>query len=270
MTAVAWLLAAVAAVSAPIGLKKAKAIASERDKATATANCVRQAGELQLAEVRTATASGLDDYPLYYVFNRSSDAGFIIVAGDDRMKQVLAEVDHGTFDSDADNPGFRWWLDAVAESAERIAQSDDESLLYTQSELTSSVEPLITTTWGQDKPYNNQCPEIDGTHCVTGCVATAMAQIFKYLKYPKTVNGGEISYDYTINYSDGTTRKMDIGGDLSEFSFDYELMNNSYKTDDTGDAADEVAELMYACGLASNMHYNTNESSSYIKYKVLT
>ena len=49
----------------------------------------------------------------------------------------------------------------------------------------TSVTPLITTEWGQTSPYNDMCPEYaTGKRCKTSCVATAMAQIMRYHKYP--------------------------------------------------------------------------------------
>ena len=52
------------------------------------------------------------------------------------------------------------------------------------------VEPLIKTKWGQDYPYNEQCPLIaSNIHQPTGCVATAMSQLMYYHQYPKTGRG---------------------------------------------------------------------------------
>lgn len=40
------------------------------------------------------------------------------------------------------------------------------------------IPPLMTTTWDQLDPYNQNCPDFFGYgKCVTGCVATAMAQV---------------------------------------------------------------------------------------------
>lgn len=45
--------------------------------------------------------------------------------------------------------------------------------------------PLLRTLWGQGRGYNNQCPHLsctagNGPNALTGCVATAMAQIIRY------------------------------------------------------------------------------------------
>ena len=52
------------------------------------------------------------------------------------------------------------------------------------------LSPLIKTKWGQDYPYNLQCPLIaSNIHQLTGCVATAMSQLMYYHQYPKTGRG---------------------------------------------------------------------------------
>ena len=50
-----------------------------------------------------------------------------------------------------------------------------------------AVSPLLgNIAWNQTKPFNNMCPIYDGKNrAVTGCVATAMAQMMAYYKHPK-------------------------------------------------------------------------------------
>ena len=101
------------------------------------------------------------------------------------------------------------------------------------------VPALMTTTWGQYAPYYNATPIKDGVHCYTGCVATALAQIVNFYKYPE-------------KYEDGT-------------AIDYTSMLDSY-----GDAgsytdaqANAVAQLMAKCGEAVNMTYGAYGSYTY-------
>lgn len=270
LTAFLWLCAMLGAYAGPVSLEQAKAIAGRCGKRIDGVRRAQQAGEMQLAQVRKIQSDGAyEGLPLYYVFNRPQGGGFVIVSGDDRMRPVIAESDSGAFDAETTNPGLRWWLDAVAQSVEKITGSEEESPRYVRRAQVSTVEPLIKTQWGQNAPFNNKCPELNGTHCVTGCVATAMAQMCYFYGYPSSAKG-EVSYSYTINFSDGTSKKMELSGDLSTFSFDYTKMKTNYDENETGEAADEVAELMYACGLASEMLYTTSTSGSNVKYKVLT
>lgn len=264
------LCVSLTATAGPIGLQQAKAIAKKCAKSANGPLHAPQSAEMQLVQIRTATApvGKTTDYPLYYVFDRPGGDGYIIVAGDDRMRGVIAESDHGNFDTATSNPGLRWWLDAVAETAERIARSDDDAPRYTQSAVSSQVEPLIQTQWGQNAPYNLLCPTVDGWQCVTGCVATAMSQVFYYLQYPSKATG-EVSYSYNLILN-GKKHEMNLSANLSDYSFDYSKMLLSYSSDDTSEAAQEVAKLMYACGIASEMYYSPVSSGSNVKYSVLT
>jgi len=72
------------------------------------------------------------------------------------------------------------------------------------------VEPLLTTKWDQDFSYNYYCPDDPagpGGHAYAGCVATAMAQIGYYWRWPDH-GQGYTSYipashpEYGIQYAD--------------------------------------------------------------------
>jgi hypothetical protein len=55
-----------------------------------------------------------------------------------------------------------------------------------------SMSLLLTCTWDQNSPYNDQCPELTPNkdeHTLVGCVATALSQIMYYWKWPKTGAG---------------------------------------------------------------------------------
>jgi hypothetical protein len=62
-----------------------------------------------------------------------------------------------------------------------------------------SMSLALTTKWGQNDPYKRQCPQLptSGFNCSVGCVATAMAQIMNYWKWPPSGNGSETwFYEY--------------------------------------------------------------------------
>ena len=123
--------------------------------------------------------------------------------------------------------------------------------------LPDSVGPLLTTTWGQGQYYNALCPEDangeDG-HVPTGCVATAMAQIIHYWGQKEEIKTRGIhSYDsqygnLTVNY-DST-------------SYDFANMPDVLTAESTPEQINAVAKLMYECGVAVNMLYNTGASAS--------
>ena len=72
---------------------------------------------------------------------------------------------------------------------------------------------LLTTQWGQEAPFNNLCPiATDGSgRCLTGCAATATAQVFYYHKGPKNGMGSQ-----TIYYPYGMTSGVAISVDFEK------------------------------------------------------
>jgi len=86
----------------------------------------------------------------------------------------------------------------------------------TSRETKKTVGPLLTSQWRQDAPYNTLIPIVDpltGEHALVGCVATAIAQIMNYHKWPKKGKGKHpnmqhsnltIDFDTTYNWTNMT------------------------------------------------------------------
>ncbi|MDE6795514.1 MAG: C10 family peptidase, partial [Muribaculaceae bacterium] len=197
-----------------------------------------------------------------YVFNKG-ETGFIVVSADDRMPALLGYSDNGAFDLATAPPGLKWWLGQYTKEAVYFLKNEDKytatrSFGSTRTSRTA-IAPLVKTQWNQRAPYNDECPDLNGNRCVTGCVATAMAQVMKYHNYP--TNGiGEHSYTYK-----GTTYSFNYGGT----TFDWTNMLNSYDDNATQAQNEAVAMLMYACGVGVNMGYGVGESGAsdiYVAY----
>jgi hypothetical protein len=99
----------------------------------------------------------------------------------------------------------------------------------------------LTCRWHQDSPYNAQCPTKNGVRCPVGCVATAMAQIMYYWKWP---HRGEGSAD-DINFGNTT--------------YNWRIIQDSHPTTTPGGDA-EVAKLCHHVGVAVGMDYGTRGS----------
>lgn len=121
-----------------------------------------------------------------------------------------------------------------------------------------SVAPLMTTAWGQDAPYNNLCPEYaPGRHCKTSCVATAMAQVMRYHRYPARGIGKK-----SIQWKYGSLSET-LTADFAATEYQWDLMLDSYTGQYTDAQADAVATIMYQCGIAADVEY-TPASGAYI------
>ena len=91
-----------------------------------------------------------------------------------------------------------------------------------------------------------------GGRSVTGCVATAMAQILYYWKYPRTGK-------YTHAYSWGGT-VLEVN--FAEAYYDYDLMVDELTNSSTQEQINAVALLSYHCGVSVDMNYSSNTSGA--------
>lgn len=209
--------------------------------------------------------------PAFYIVNVDGGA-FVLVSADDIAHQVLGYSLSSTWpvskDGSVELPehikGFFDDLAAQMEtaieaepiSATGVYKANLRSAAPTRSpSLPDSVGPLLTTTWDQGQYYNSLCPEDangPGGHAQTGCVATAMAQIIKYWSDPTPGRG---THSYSTNFGTLTVN-------YAEASYDYASMPDVLNENSTQAQINAVSQLIYHCGVATNMEYSPSESSA--------
>ena len=189
---------ALTSIAAPRSLSQAKAIAAKF--AAQKGGYAKKAARRALTCARASEA----DRP-YYVFNQGDNQGFTIVSADDVLPEIVGYADTGAFDDGNMPEGLAAFMDAYRKTATAILAGDKDAT-DNMNKLTAirsagkatAVSPLLgSMAWNQSEPYNNQCPLWNGTdRAVTGCVATAMAQVMAYYKYPATLQADIPSYKY--------------------------------------------------------------------------
>ena len=193
------------------------------------------------------------DEAAFYVFNTSTtDGGFVIVSADDRIADILAYTDGPAFDEANMNPNMRWWMDATAQ---RVAHADTDHIHpVSATHPNTPVAPLLgDIEWGQTAPYNLLCP-MEGEHrTVTGCVATAAAQIMRYWRWPLQGTGSH-SYQWQ-----GQMLTADFGATF----YDWDNMPANYDLYETDEEEEAVSTLLYQLGVAVNMNYSYDGSGSF-------
>lgn len=190
----------------------------------------------------------------YYVFN-IQDGGFVIAAADDQVPAVLGYTDNGSFDADDIPDNMRGYLEGMAAEIQAIRQGLGSGVTNNSSDR-QAIAPMVTTKWRQGAPFYYQCPTIGSSYCVSGCVATAMAQVMKYHEWPKEKCEQIPSY-----------RSSDAVGTLAALPgvvFDWSNMKDTYSTStaSTDVSAQAVAQLIRYCGQSVAMKYNTGSSSA--------
>ena len=200
--------------------------------------------------------------PAFYVFNRGTDGGFVIVSAESRTHTILGYANSGHFDEATMPSNMRTWLDGYKEAinyASTLPERTNPQRAKRAPKTYTPVAPLCSTQWGQDEPYNLQCPTDNGQLCVTGCVATAAAQIMKYHNYP-TKGKGTHSYYWRDT--------VQLTANFGSTTYNWSQMLNTYSSSATTAQKNAVATLMLHCGIACDMLYGTGTSSAYTPYMI--
>ena len=251
-------------MTALVAIAPMVSLASPIDALTARETASRFLGESGVGSRMKAPASPVDlrlvyqepseVSPLvadYFVFD--TGGGFVIVSGDDRAEAVLAYGD-ATLDMNDLPCNLQWMLDHYKQQMEWLFNHEGAQVGRMAPAPSTVIAPLLHCTWSQGTPYNDLCPINKGAHCVTGCIATAMAQVMYYWKYPDELPDLPA---YVAHFNNIYVPA------LPGTHLDWDNMLDAYGympyTQEQGEA---VATLMRYCGQATNMEYGTDGSGS--------
>lgn len=206
------------------------------------------------------TKSASNGEATLYVFDRSDSNGYFIVSADDSIIPLLGYTDNGNFDTQNVPPALEYWLNEYSRQISFVKSGLLNTIPYetaTDNALPQwePIAPMVKTLWDQGDPYYNECPEIKGRKCYTGCVATSMAQAMNYFKYPEVGQG-------SIKYTPKTINKP-LRLDFSKTAFDWDNMLDTYLPGQyTEEQANAVSYLMKACGYSVQMSYDVTMSGA--------
>ena len=239
----ALLAATVAATARPVGMERARRLVEEHFFSPAL--CVSP-----------------DVWTELYVFAPAEGTGFVIVSADDCTRPVLGYSYVTSFAIDDMPPHVAGWIEGYRHEIADLRKagatpSPAVQAMWQQpkSGRLEAVEPMMTTTWNQSPWYNAECPwsATDSAHAVTGCVATATAQVMKYWNHPAKGHG---QHGYNC---------QDFG--WQQVSYDtlylWDSMPDALTWTSTPTEVHAVAQLMYHVGVAVNMGYGVHSSGAY-------
>ena len=265
------LLMPMVVMAGPRSFQQAKAIAEKQaallgvtidQKAMTKARKQGSKGEITLSQES------------YYVFPNANSKGFTIVSGDDRLPEIVGYSSQGSYDENNLPEGFVSFMKAYQNLYNKVNLGDAEALKNlaeikawrnkknASAASTSAVAPLLgNIEWDQTSPYNNMCPRYDSVHvAATGCVATAMAQVMAYYKYPKQLKADIPGY---VNRWNGIPMEIPtITREEGVYDWDNMLPKYNKEANATQQQKDAVAKLMYHCGAAVQMNYGPESAAS--------
>ena len=261
------LLAVIGSLMAgPVDQQKAQKLGAKFLSTTAVSE---KTADIQLQLVSAAIDRNAIDY---YVFNVTDGEGFVIVAGDDRVKPILAYSTTGQYDPSNVSEGFAFTLSAFREEIQYVREHNLSATPDITAEWKSVaengslnrgrytrvvVEPLCQTLWHQNFPWNSQCPEDpegNGGHVYAGCVATAMGQVMKFWEWPAQGTGS-----HTYNPQGYAQQSANFG----ETEYHFELMPLVLDSTSTEEEYFETAQFLHHLGISVDMQYSGNGSGAY-------
>lgn len=182
------------------------------------------------------------------------EGGFGVIAKNTEH-ETLWGYSSAPFDVNNPAPSFLALIaninDCMAQGGGRSSRSSIRRAMGDE-DVPVRVDPFIKTQWNQRAPYNSLTPIIAGEHCLTGCSATALAQVVNYYKLPAQFSGTGSSqiYDWELDINERFTE------DLANITWDFDQMVSNYeKQDYTESQSRSVAGLMYACGMLLHVAY---------------
>ena len=209
----------------------------------------------------------LEGQSVFFALNFES-GGWVVVSAEDAVVPVLAFSFEGMFTRENRPPQFTGWMagyayqilysrshgweapESVASEWARLSVQDPSSLsLFTDGR---DIAPMLTSIWNQGSPYNFLCPADPagpGGRVYAGCVATAMAQVMFYYRWPVTGSG---SHCY---YPSGYPQQC---ADYANTVYKWNEMINAMTGKDTA-----MALLQWHCGIGVDMMYGPGGSGAY-------
>ena len=204
----------------------------------------------------------------YYAVNLKNQKGFVLVSADDISMPIWAYSFEGNYSELNQPENVARTIEEFNLQLEHLRNNKIEATNHIKSQWSKylkavktkgtqqTVGPLLTTIWAQGCYYNNNTP-VDSAgscyHVVTGCVATAMAQVMNYYNYP---NVGSGSHSYNSNYGMLTAN-------FGAANYDWSLMSDTLSSLSSPANVNAVANLMSDCGIAVDMNYSAGGSGAY-------
>ena len=199
--------------------------------------------------------------PAFYVFNREG-GGFVIVAGDDACKPILAYSYENSFGNPGDMPdGLRDWLaDYEAQVAQLRAEGAKPAPARYGADMAAYKTEVLHKTpyWHQGSPFNRLCPKDNGKDTWVGCVPLAMGLVMNFFGHPDHGTGTLPSYDYSYY---GMAHHVD-GVELG-YPYEWDKFRNvDFNKKYTEEQADAVALFLRDVSIAGKAGFTVDGTDS--------
>lgn len=209
-------------------------------------------------EVASVKAFDYEGQKAYYVV-QFHEGGWVLVSADDMSQPVIGYSPDGYYQTENQPENFNGMMEVWSRQIVRNAKTyrsrhagwDSESrpaAARANAATSGKIDPLISVKWNQTGSFQKYCPTNSDGQAVVGCVAVGMAQAMSVAKWPARPVG-EFSY--------------------TSASFGYQYINYDQEPDynwsailSGANANDDVARVLWHCGVAVKMDYGVDGSGA--------
>jgi len=237
----------VATFANPVSKEEAKSKAMEFLTNTSIRKAMPANGSMQLSDAVESTE--------YYVFNIGNDSGFLLMSASDLTQPILGYSENGSFDLSNMPLPMAEWLEELSAGIQAIERHEAKLTANNTNGprkalgTKNAIPYLVPSKWNQGDPYNALCPEHESGICATGCVATAMAQVMYYWRWPQEACTNIPAYTWNYN------GKGTVLPEMESTTFNWDAMTDTYDSSSSPSSKSEVAKLMRYVGQALQMGY---------------
>lgn len=240
----------------PLGLQAAE-VSQERAAATAKALMADRVEAFE-GEVQTVKTVWFEGKKAYHVV-QFAPGGWMLISADDQSAPLIGYNPDGVFPEDKDMPEnmqgmMNWYSDQVVRNARYVGQHHrgweeaTRPAMARRYAAADKVEPLIKVNWNQTGKFQVYCPKTNDGQAVVGCVAVGMAQAMSVAKWPdRPVD--------KFGYTHPTYGSLYI-------DYDAEPAYNWNNILSGANNSDDVARLLYHCGVSVKMDYGVGGSGA--------
>ena len=212
------------------------------------------------SEILTVNSVDYDGQKAYYVV-QFKQGGWAIIAADDNSSPLIGYSPKGEFRIEDQPENLAGMMEVYAQQVvgnarrfkERHSGWDVEQRpAEARRNASSKIKDLIKVNWNQTGKFQKYCPKNDQGQAVVGCVAVGMAQAMSVAQWPPRPIG---SFSY------------------NSASFGYQSINYDEEPDYNWDNilsgannADDVARLLWHCGVSVRMDYGVSGSGTQTAY----
>ena len=230
--------------------------------------------------------SAVGDASSYYIFNVGTDEGFVVVSGDDATEEILGYSYSGHIHPDSMPCNMRMLFDSYTDQIKFIREhgitremNSGARKAARKADANSEFHLGIghaMARFGQNYPYNILCPkDKKGNRTVTGCTATAMAELLFYHQWPTHITSSIPGYTCNLSESETitldaipTNTKIDWRNILIQYIYyqDYGILPDELSYPQrlwtSDEQANAIAQLMIMTGTSVRMSYGVEASGA--------